>query len=139
MNASKRDSQMERAYVLYGAGWESEKFLYRHREIINNVAYCIDEYHSGDIHGIPIVSLDGARNLEKYQILVATVWDTFCIIRELLQEKGLKEFTNFIWSRLFGKKLVLINANCHGAALVDYLHLSRQFVDNYCRRICGLL
>lgn len=50
----------------------------------------------------------------------------------MLLQKGYIEYTNFFWASEFDKKLVLINANCHGAALTKFLENCGQFVKEYC-------
>jgi hypothetical protein len=119
-------------YVLYGTGLEGEKLLYNHFSIIDEIAYCIDSFHTGSFHGIPIVTFDEATDLQSYTIIVAAVWKTYEKIKCMLVQKGYIEYTNFFWASEFGKKLVIINANCHGAALAKFLENCGQFVKEYC-------
>lgn len=60
-------------YVLYGTGLEGERFLYRHAYLKDDIEYCIDAFHTGSFHGLPIVTLDNAVNLAEYKIIVAAV------------------------------------------------------------------
>ncbi len=118
-------------YVLYGTGLEGERFLYQHNQLQKNIVYCIDASHAGSFHGIPIVTIENAENLSEYKIIIAAVWKTYCEIKEELDKRGLKEFENYIWASVFDKKLVLINANCHGNAVLRYLENSITFRENY--------
>ena len=119
-------------YVLYGTGLEGEKLLYNHFNIIEEIEYCIDSFHTGTFHDLPIVTLNDAKNLHLYTILVAAVWKTYEQIKGILEEKGFIEYTNFFWASEYGKRLVIINANCHGVALARFLENCRQFVKDYC-------
>ncbi len=116
-------------YVLYGTGIEGEKFLFHHMDKKEKIAYCVDAFHKGTFHGIPILGLETAfeKGLSGYKIIVAAVAETYLAIKKLLEEKGLVEFRHFIWSRLVGKKLVLINTNCYKGAIIRYLEKSAEF------------
>lgn len=122
---------MLKKYVLYGTGLEGEKFFYNHYEMIEQVEYCIDAFHKGEFHGIPIVQIEQAEDLSAYKIFVAAVWETYLKIKVLLEERGLIEYVNFTWASEYGKKLVVINANCHGRALVNYFQCCREFFYQY--------
>lgn len=128
----------DRKLVIYGTGWEGEKFLYNliadigEKECKEQIIYCIDAVHTGSFHGIPIYTLENAPDLEKYYVIVAMIYETYSKIITLLENKGLKQFENFIWSRCYQKKLVVINANCHGGALKTYLEKSQNFKKRYC-------
>ena len=117
-------------FVLYGAGWQAEKFLYQFREK-ESIAYCIDGIRTGVFKQFPIYTLDSAPDIHNYQIIVTAVWENYIQIRECLEEKQLHEFQDFIWSEAFGKKLVLINANCHGEFYKRYLYQSKTFKQEY--------
>lgn len=52
-------------------------------------------------------------------------------MKQNLEDLGLTEFEDFIWSKAFRKKIVVVNANCHGPGLIDYLQLSDRFCKNY--------
>ncbi len=117
-------------YVLYGAGWYAEQFLYNFKEK-NRVAYCIDGFRTGIFHGLPIYTLEDAPDLENYMIIVTAVQENYNEIKQCLKEAGLKEFQDFIWADAFGKKIVVINANCHGEFYKRCLYQSKSFMDEY--------
>lgn len=118
-------------YILYGTGWEAEKFLYENKNIQEEIIYCIDSYQSGFFHGIPIQILDDNLNIKGYYIIVAAVFDTFRIIKKNLEEYNLCEFENFIWSRAFDKKVIVMNGNCYMGAVEKYLLQSNKFCKEY--------
>lgn len=117
-------------YVLYGAGWYAEQFLYNFKEK-DRVKCCIDAFRTGTFHGLPIYTLDTAPDLKDYLIIVTAVWENYNKIKECLVENGLIEFQDFIWADAFGKKIAVINANCHGEFYKRYLYQSRSFTDRY--------
>lgn len=117
-------------YILYGAGWQAEKFLYTFHEK-ESIAYCIDKFRTGTFHGIPIYTLDQAPDLLRYKIIVVATWDNYEQIRIDLVNKGLTEFLDFIWHEALGKKIAVINANCHGEFYKRYLGQSNLFTKEY--------
>lgn len=48
-----------------------------------------------------------------------------------MESVGKKEFDDFIWSRAYNKKIMVVNANCHGEAIISYLALSKTFKKEY--------
>lgn len=117
-------------YVLYGTGWYAEKFLYRFREK-DQIKYCIDGYKKGFFHGYPIYELKDAPDIGHYTILVTAVWQNYVLIRDMLKEKGLAEFVDFLWAEAFGKKIMVINANCYGEFYRRCLCMSKSFTEKY--------
>ena len=118
-------------YVLYGVGVQGEIFFYKHYTLKDEIAYCIDGFHTGTFHGLPIVKVDEAKNLSMYKILVAAVWENYEKIKTILIERGLVEYINFLWASEYEKKLVVINANCYGAALKRNLEQCECFKKEY--------
>jgi len=118
-------------YILYGVGAEAEYFLCANLSIYKEIAFCIDANRTGSFHGIPIYSFDDAPLSSDYKILVTPRWDVYTEICTFLESKGLHEFSDFIWTRYYKRKIVIINANCHGNYLRDYLNSSVQFKEKY--------
>lgn len=117
-------------YVLYGAGWYAEKFLYRFKEK-DSVEYCIDRHKKGFFHGYPIHTPEDALDMKRYMILVTTEWENYKSIRDILKKKGLTEFVDFLWAEAFGKKIAVINANCYDGFYRRCLCMSRSFTEEY--------
>jgi len=118
-------------YVLYGASFEAERFLYYNKTILSEVAYCIDRSRKGTFHDIPIRTIEEATDIKKYFVIVTTIWDFFREIKAELEKRNMREFQDFIWGRLYGKKLVVINANCYKNALEAYLQANDKFRQKY--------
>jgi len=131
-NRAGRRDRIVKKYILYGTGLEGEKLLYRCYDIIDEIVYCVDSFHKGVFHGIPIVTLAEAGELNSYTILVAAIWPTYQKIKRILEKRGMKEYTDFFWASEFRKRLVVINANCHGTALIRYLNSNSQFTEQFC-------
>lgn len=117
-------------YILYGTGWYAEQFLYNFKEK-GKIAYCIDGIKTGTFHGFSIYTLRDAPNIENYKIIVTAVWENYIEIKKRLKEIGLTEFREYIWADAFDKKIVVINANCHGEFYKRYLYQSKSFTDEY--------
>ena len=120
-------------YVLYGVGLDCEIFCYKNKDIIPQIAYCIDKNRNGEFYyGIPIYSLNDAPDLSSHTILVTTRWELYEQIKPLLAERNLSEYKNFMWHCCFQKKIVLINMNCYSYTLPAYLNESTFFRTHYC-------
>lgn len=119
-------------YVLYGTGWEAEKFIYSFPER-DAIRYCIDGKRGGNFYGLPIYRLDKLPdNLHNYYILVAAAWNNYLEIEKSLEKRGFIPFENFVWTRALNKKILLINANCHGEFYREYLYKIPGFLEEYC-------
>lgn len=125
-------AQRKKKYILYGTGREAEFFLFNNLEVFKDIDYCINSDHVGVFHGLPIFKIEQICDLANKKIIVAaTIWETYSEMKENLEKRGLKEFEHFVWSKVFGKKIVLVNANCHGDGIVRYLEQSKKFCDGY--------
>ena len=123
----------ERFVTLYGGRFEAEQFLYQNRHLINSISYCIfDDCEETMCHGIPVYD-DSVLKHNMQELILVTVADEkqYINIKKSLESIGKKEFENFIWSKAYNKKIVVVNANCHGDALVSYLMLSERFRAEY--------
>ncbi|MCI8899540.1 MAG: hypothetical protein HFH76_02755 [Lachnospiraceae bacterium] len=123
----------ERFVTLYGGRFEAEQFLYQNRRLINSISYCIfDDCEETMCHGIPVYD-DSVLKHKMQELILVTVADEkqYINIKKSLESIGKKEFENFIWSKAYNKKIVVVNANCHGDALVSYLMLSERFRAEY--------
>lgn len=122
-------------YVLYGIGVGAENFLYQNQDVIRNISFCIDRKNVKTFYGLEVRHLEDVDVLQlintHYFIIAAGDDRTFAEIKKELCRYGLKEWEHFIWSRAFRRKVVVINANCHGDAVKEYLWLSASFCNNY--------
>lgn len=119
-------------YVLYGSGWEAEKFMYRF-EARDEIDYVIDGYHKGTFHGMPIYNIDSAPDdLSDHMILIAAEVDSYYAIEEILRNRKLN---SYYWTRAISgndkRKKVIINCNCHRLVYQNYLYNSRDFNERY--------
>ncbi len=122
----------ERPIILYGGRLETENFLYQNRELIDKISFCIfDDCDETICHGIPVCEyLDIDRIADQF-VLVASTEECYFDIKKRLESVGKKEFRDFILSKAYNKKIVVINANCHGEAIISYLSLSKKFGEEY--------
>lgn len=122
---------MNEIIVLYGTKLEAEKVLYFCKVNHIDCEYVIDNYEQGMFHGYNIVKLSAIEMLNSFCVVACGTYNTYSAIKKQLIAKGYKEFQDFIWSKLWKKKIVVINANCHGTALRHYLESSECFRDRY--------
>lgn len=127
---SKREGK--KAYILYGTGVEAERFLFRHMHMVKEIEYCMDALHTGEFHHLPIKKPEESFISCGQKIIVAAGAEkTYTDMKGLLERQELKEFKDFVWSGTVGKKIVSVNANCYGAALLKYLRQSDRFLEEY--------
>lgn len=122
----------EKRYILYGVGWEAEIFVFSHSDIFSKLIFCIDQNRK-EFYNIPVYTLSQVNlNRGGDQIIVAASnQKTYFEMKENLTGLGLIEFEDFIWSKAFRKKIVVVNANCYGEPLIEYLKLSATFCEKY--------
>lgn len=122
----------QKKYILYGTGREAEAFLFQNLAVFTEIEYCIDTKHQGTFHGLEIFKLEQISGFDGKEIIVAAGgWETYADMKENLEKRGLREFEHFIWDKLFEKKMILVNANCHGDAIIKYLELSNRYIEQY--------
>lgn len=122
-------------YILYGIGGEAERFLYQNQDILKRISFCIDKNGSNSFYNLKVFKLDEVNlydYLETHHIIVAAGdIGVYGEMKQCLEERGLTEWKDFIWSQTFRKKVVVINANCHGLAVEWYLRQSAEFCNHY--------
>ena len=122
----------DKKIILYGCGMEGERFLARHPGLYDRIVFCIDRSRQGTFHGKPIKRIEEAvETCSEYRMIITTLPSTYLRIREILLQYGLHEFSSFVYMTYIEKKMVLINANCHGGALMHYLKMSRRFNETF--------
>lgn len=124
--------EKEKRYILYGVGVEAEKFIFCNGDVLGKIKLCIDNNRE-EFYRIPVYKLSEMKdNWGGEQIIVAAGDEKMYFeMRQNLVDLGLIEFEDFVWTRAFRKKIVLVNANCHGSAVIKYLNLSPAFCKAY--------
>ena len=124
---------MEKRYIIYGVGVEAERFVFCNSDILGKIKLCIDKNDRKEFYRIPVCKLNEINgNREDEQIIVAAGDEKMYFeMRQNLVDLGLIEFRDFVWTKAFRKKIVVVNANCHGPAVVKYLQLSPAFCKEY--------
>lgn len=122
-------------YVLYGAGWEAERFFYQFHEK-EKVAFVIDANKRGNFHGLNIYRFEDVQeDLNTYEIIITSELKPYFKIRKILNKN---HYYNYIWSMIMHqedkRKIVVINANCHYGAYKEFL-LSNSYFNEYYRII----
>ncbi len=118
--------------VIWGNGQEAERFIFQNRELLKDITCCVTTNGGGIFHGKPVRAFSDLSEDKKERIVVcATSFNVYNEIAEILKTASFVEFLDFIWSRAYGKKVVVVNANCHGSALIKYLNLSKTFNKEY--------
>ena len=122
---------LENRFILYGCGLEAEKFMCRNKGMISNIEICIDGFRTGKFHGIEIKKIEQVENLASKKIIVATLPETYEKIKNILDLSGLIEFKHYVHISYIEKKVLVVNANCHGLGLKKYLCMSKEFRKKY--------
>ncbi len=123
-------------YYIWGTGYEGEKFIYHNPDILGKISGVIDSKHAHEMwHGMTVLSFDEFKDVARkgniFIYIAAAEEPSYCSMRNLLVGNGYKEFEDFMWTKSYGKKLVLINANCHGDAIYEFLQSSQEFISKY--------
>lgn len=117
--------------VIWGTKLEAEKVLFLCQ--VNNIEceYVIDSLEEGKLHGYKVKKFSDLNKISYFCVIACSEFDTYNTIKKKLEEKKLVEFNDYIWSKLWMRKLVVINANCHGSAVKKYLESSVEFCEKY--------
>lgn len=118
-------------FILYGCGLEAEKYICRNMEMLSYIEDCVDGYRNGYFHGNLIKKIEQIKDISNRKILVASLPETYQRIKAVLDTLGLSEFKHYAHISYFEKKIIAINANCHGVGLVRYLNMSKEFRKKY--------
>ena len=124
--------ELKEEYILYGVGGAAERFIFCNGDILEKIKLCIDDNRK-EFYKIPVYKLKEAEvNRGGTQVIVAAGDEKiYNEMKQNLINLGLVEFEDFIWSKVFRKKIVVVNANCHGPAVINYLQLSPTFCKVY--------
>lgn len=118
-------------YILYGTGGEAERFLYQNQSMVKNIAFCIDRKKKERFYEWDVYQFE-PRLIKKHKVIIAAGEENIYVeIKRNLTAAGFTEWVDFIWSRAFNRKIVIINANCHGVAIKKYLEQSPVFCNEY--------
>ncbi len=118
--------------VLYGCGYEAEKFLINYPDI--KIDYCIDDKLYGKtFHNKSIYKPQEKKKdlVSKYVVIFANNVNTYSKIAEVFKVWGLKEFEHFIPYNVYGKKIALTWGNCHVEYIKRFLSYSKEFSEEY--------
>lgn len=121
-----------RNIVVFGTKLEAERVVYMQKNTGGEVCFALDNFVEGNFHGIPIYKPENVLNMKEHFIIVAVArLGTYNEIKQMLVKRGLKEFENFAWYYICYRKIVVINANCHGNMIQKYLRMSKDFNTKY--------
>lgn len=128
---------MKHCIALYGIGTEGEKFYFNYKDTCE-ICYVIDRQNQRTFHGKSVYTLDEALGeKQKVLIVVACGKNIYLEIREVLENKGLVEFQDFIWYEYIDKKMVILYGNCHMSGIESYLMSNPYFRQQYyVKRFC---
>ena len=122
---------MSKRYVLYGAGWQAECFYYQFEEK-DKIDFVIDANREGDFHGRSIYRFEKVPcDLREYEIIIAAEIEPYFAIRKILEDNN---YHNYVWSKTKltdNRKIVIIQANCHGPVYQEFLLKNEWFNEHY--------
>lgn len=116
---------------MLGCGFEGKKLYYQMYRKGIKIECVLDNKKTGLFHGKQICNVEEMREkLSQYYILVSTE-KFYKEIKDQLESCGLEEIEDFCIGRAYGKKLMVINANCYGTMIKRFLISSREFDERY--------
>lgn len=119
-----------RKIVLFGTGHQAEKFVFEYGKQYE-IMYILDFGGEGrKFLGKYEVYEPTAENCSKYFIICAGDYymSKMC---KFLNSIGKTELKDYIWYEWDNKKMVVINANCYGPHIKNYLKCNSEFNDNF--------
>lgn len=123
--------------VICGKGMWLENAIFEINRAIKNGGekqFDLEYYISDDeltYVDIPRYSYKEAPDIDLKYLIIACHDKDYLEIKQRLIAKGKKEFDEFIGYRLFGKKVCVINANCYGFMVKQYLEQNSEFREIY--------
>lgn len=115
--------------VVYGTGNKSIQFILDNG--IENIMFFIEEKKQlKNFYGKPVKRLKDIM-LKKEFIVIAVSTPVYFGIKETLEELGLYEFEDFIFYKLYNKKIAMIYGNCHTIPIKEGLSLTKEFYKEY--------
>lgn len=116
--------------AILGGGTEGERFFYYLRERSYIVSKVFDNYKVGSFHGFEIEKVPNDQKKYDYFYLI-TSEKYYKEIKKQLEKRGLREYNDFAFSYEGIKRIAIINANCYGIIIGEYLRSSKAFSENY--------
>lgn len=119
-----------REIILFGTGWQAEKFIYNYGKIYD-VKYVLD------------FSPKNRKFLDKYDVYEPTQENCsrYFIIcacdyymskcHAFMESIGKEELKDFVWYEWDNKKMIVLNANCYGPQIKKYLKSNAEFDSNF--------
>lgn len=148
MNTQSQWKLEKKQIIIYGWTFLAEQFLYQYSKNERSTQF---ELHLGG--GIKLVAAElpaywygtemiseemfwstlGDYKSSDTYIYIAYPFSSsdYKKIKSRLESDGFEEFTDFLSAEAYGRKMALINANCHAGAYVTYLRSSKTFCEEY--------
>ena len=119
--------------VLYGVGENGEEFWDKYQDSVH-LKFCIDKDEKKQRQGFYGYEVISQEQINKEKIGNAQIVVSVCFyeeIKQILLNKGLREFEDFIPAGLYQKKLAIIFGNCYMYYLMQSLRRQKQFSEKY--------
>ncbi len=128
---SKKGIQNRKVYI-FGAGMEGVQAEYCFKDHVVIEGF-VDNYVEGKTgsKAFDILKPEEVVKAKNVFFIVATSERSYEQVKVQLNHLGLKEFRDYIYWKLFGKKMVYLHGNCHMLVVKEMLNTSKEFVDNY--------
>lgn len=123
----------DREFILYGVGENGERFWKEYQYSIQ-LKFCIDrdtKKQKQGFYGYEVIAPEqiSREKIGNAKIVVSVYF--YEEIKQILLNKGLKEFEDFIPAGLYQKKLAIIFGNCYMYYLMQSLRRQKQFSEKY--------
>ena len=128
---SNKDLQNKKIYI-FGAGLEGVQAEYCFKDHVVIESF-VDNYVEGKTgsKAFDILKPEEVVKAKNAFFIVATSERSYEQVKAQLNNLGLKEFQDYIYWKLLGKRIVYLHGNCHMLVVKEMLNTSKEFVDNY--------
>lgn len=117
---------------IFGCESDVHGFLYRLYETGHRIRYVFDSRRTGRFYGNRIYKLhEKEEELKDLYFFIPEGEPAYYEARKELEKYGLKEFENFQKAGSYGKKIVVINANCYATPIATLLYSNKFFSEEY--------
>lgn len=130
------EEKMFRKNIVYGWTFEAERFYFQYSwGGKKDIAGIVDKALPSYWYGVELISEEAFWTEMQQNMFIYIAYPfgsaQYGNIKKKLEERGLIEFNDFWGTESYGKKMVIINANCHTVPYREYLCASKLFMEKY--------
>lgn len=131
MASTGRKYSDSKEVVVWGTGFDAVVCTYSVENEGKKIKYFLNtDCNMADFMGYAVYN-PTEQKLKDVFILVASSEETYHVISAQMKQYGLEEFRDYIYYKLFNKKVVLLHGNCHMLIINNMLCSSKKFNETY--------